>query len=79
MGNWHLIAQKMGICPYLTFFSSAFPLEEKVAKRGVLFAARFGKRISRGSQGVGNSLLIPQRDKERPRGEGKGFSLPTRD
>jgi len=45
----------------------------------VLFVAGFGKRVSRGSQGVGNSLLIPQRDKERPRGEGKGVSLPTRD
>jgi len=44
----------------------------------VLFVAGFGKRVSRGSQGVGNSLLIPQRDKERPRGEGKGVSLPTR-
>ena len=45
----------------------------------MLFAAGFGQRVSRGSQGVGNSLLIPQRDKERPRGEGKGISLPTRD
>jgi len=45
----------------------------------VLFAAGYGKRVSRGSQGVGNSLLIPQRDEERPRGEGKGVSLPTRD
>jgi hypothetical protein len=45
----------------------------------VLFAAGHGQRVSRGSQGVGNSFLIPQRDKERPRGEGKGISLPTRD
>ena len=37
----------------------------------MLFAAGFDKRVSRGSQGVGNSLLIPQGDEERPRGEGK--------
>jgi len=48
-------------------------------ERYLLFAARFGKRVSRGNQGVGNSLLIPQGDEERPRGEGKGVSLPARD
>jgi len=42
----------------------------------VLFAAGFGKGIARGNQGVGNSLLSPERDKERAKGRGEG-SYPT--
>ncbi len=41
----------------------------------MLFVAGFGKRVSRGSQGVGNSLLIPQRDEERAKGRGEGSFL----
>jgi hypothetical protein len=51
----------------------------QVGRGIVLFAAGFGQSVSRGSQGVGDSLLIPERDKERPRGEGRGISLPTID
>ncbi len=41
----------------------------------MLFAEGFGKGISRGNQGVGNSLLIPERDKERAKGRGEGSFL----
>jgi hypothetical protein len=51
----------------------------QVGRGIVLFAAGFGQSVSRGSQGVGDSLLIPERDKERPRGEGSGVSLLTID
>ena len=37
----------------------------------MLFAAGFGQSVSRGSQGVGDSLLIPERDKERAKGRGE--------
>jgi len=41
----------------------------------MLFAEGLGKRVSRGNQGVGNSLLIPERDKERAKERGEGNFL----
>jgi len=41
----------------------------------VLFAEEFGKKVSRSNQGVGNSLLIPERDKERAKGRRGGSFL----
>ena len=50
-------------------------------KRDVLLsAAGLSKRVSRGSQGVGNSPLNPPKGiKRERRGERKRISLPTRD
>ena len=43
----------------------------QVGRGIVLFAAGLGQSVSRGSQGVGDSLLIPERDKERAKGRGE--------
>jgi len=47
----------------------------RVGRGNVLFAAGFGKRVFRGNQGVGNSLLIPERDKGRAKWGGEGSIL----